>query len=141
MLWPPSSRAVRTLPGKPVREVEMSLTKEEILDEMQKAAVKGDLERTNALHIVYSTMPYTGLGVAPPSPAEDLNDRIDHWFTHHPPPDNETIDAYLAVREAGRDLARVIADLCPRGADKFAAIRKVREAVMTANASIACGGK
>jgi len=38
------------------------------------------------------------------------------------------------------ELALVILEHTPPSADQSAAIRKVREAVMTANASIACGG-
>ncbi|MGQ0816371.1 MAG: hypothetical protein ACT4O1_18230 [Gemmatimonadota bacterium] len=36
--------------------------------------------------------------------------------------------------------ADIILDCTPIGADQAAAVRKVREAVMTANAAIACGG-
>ena len=83
--------------------------------------------------------------------------QIDHWFKYHPPvkleedpenagqmiqvPDNEKISAYAEVRSAGRDLAAVILKNTPSSPDQSAAIRKVREAVMTANASIACGGR
>ena len=68
------------------------------------------------------------------------HDMIQHWFTYHKPTEAD-IPKYLAVREAALGFARVIHDLCPDGADKSTAIRKVREAVMTANASIACCGK
>jgi anti-sigma factor RsiW len=66
--------------------------------------------------------------------------RVDHWFTHHPPT-TEQVASYLAVRDAGRALAHAIIDHCPASADRSAAFRKVREAVMTANASIACEGR
>ena len=49
--------------------------------------------------------------------------------------------AYEALREAGRQFALVIIALTPPSPDQSAAIRKVREAVMTANAAIACGGR
>jgi hypothetical protein len=65
---------------------------------------------------------------------------IRSWFMYHPPMQDERVK-YEAIREAGRKLAFVIRDACPEGADTTAAIRKVREAVMTANASVACGGK
>lgn len=83
--------------------------------------------------------------------------KIDNWFTYHPPvvvvedpenpgdtktvPDRDKIARHHAVREAGKLLANVIFDntlICP---DQSHAIRKVREAVMMANAAIACGGK
>jgi hypothetical protein len=63
---------------------------------------------------------------------------IERWFTHHPPKDEATVEAYEKLREAGKELAYVILALVPVGSDQAAAIRKVREAVMTANAGIAC---
>lgn len=82
----------------------------------------------------------------PPEQAEKvvvtvpIDDMLQHWFTYHPPTD-EDIPKYLELREAGLAFARTIAEMCPSGPDKTAAIRKVREAVMTANAAIACCGK
>jgi len=67
-------------------------------------------------------------------------EQIDNWFTHHPPTDLATINRYHAIREAGKVLALAIVEHTPAGADQAAAIRKVREAVMTANAAIACEG-
>lgn len=76
-------------------------------------------------------------GTAPISaPTLDL----DHIFTYHPPfPDQ--LPKYNALREAAKAFAQAIVDNTPRGADQSAAIRHVREAVMTANASIALGGR
>lgn len=68
------------------------------------------------------------------------DDKLQNWFTYHKPTEAD-IPKYLAVREAALSFARVIDANCPDGADKTAAIRKVREAVMTANAAIACCGK
>jgi hypothetical protein len=65
-------------------------------------------------------------------------EKIDHLFTYHPP-DPRNIGDYEDIREAGRMMARVIVSTCPASADRSAAIRKVREAVMTANAALACG--
>lgn len=65
---------------------------------------------------------------------------LDNWFTHHPPT-AEQVEAYEKLRNAGYSLAAAIVDLTPPSSDQTAAIRKVREAVMTANAAIACGGK
>lgn len=45
------------------------------------------------------------------------------------------------MREQGKTLAHLIYELTPPGADQQAAIRKVREAIMTANAAIACEGE
>ena len=57
-------------------------------------------------------------------------------FTYHPPTPAQ-VDLYTQIREAAVLFAIAIAGACPRGPDRTAAIRKVREAVMTANASIA----
>jgi len=67
-------------------------------------------------------------------------EQLTNWFTHHVP-SSDQVKAHEALRSAGRALAKVINRRCPESADKTTAIRKVREAVMTANASIACGGK
>ena len=68
------------------------------------------------------------------------NEQIDNWFTYHAPSSDDLV-TYDKLRSSARDFAKAINDLCPESADKTAAIRKVREAVMTANASVACGGK
>ena len=67
-------------------------------------------------------------------------EQLENWFTYHPPTADDIV-AYEKLRNAAKDFASAINDLCPESADKTAAIRKVREAVMTANASIACRGK
>lgn len=71
---------------------------------------------------------------------KELLEKIDHWFTYHAP-DKDDIEAYASIRHAGETLARTIAMHTTRCADQTAAIRKVREAVMTANAARACKGK
>jgi len=65
---------------------------------------------------------------------------LEHWFTYHAP-DGQQLEAYEKIREVGLSFATTILDLTPASADQTAAIRKVREAVMTANAAIACGGQ
>jgi hypothetical protein len=45
------------------------------------------------------------------------------------------------VSEAAKMFAEAILVSCPRSADRTAALRKVREAMMTANASIVFGGR
>lgn len=62
---------------------------------------------------------------------------IDNWFTYHSPTANQ-IPKYEEIRNAAKQLAEVIIENTPSSADQTAAIRKVREAVMTANAAIAC---
>lgn len=66
-------------------------------------------------------------------------EQVENWFTYHAPA-SEQLPNYQAIREAGRRLAIAIIANAPASADRTAAIRRVREAVMTANAAIACGG-
>ena len=67
-------------------------------------------------------------------------DDLKNWFTYHAP---QGVDPakYGAIREAAHAFASVILSNTPPCADQTAAIRKVREAVFTSNAAIACGGK
>ena len=67
-------------------------------------------------------------------------DDLTNWFSHHPPANDMMIERYKRIREAGKYFARVILEETPGCADQSAAIRKVREAVMTSNAAIACHG-
>jgi hypothetical protein len=67
-------------------------------------------------------------------------EQLKNWFTYHSPT-SEVLPKYQAIREAGFALAKAIVDNSPTSADQTAAVRKVREAVMTANAAIACDGK
>ena len=67
-------------------------------------------------------------------------EQIEIHFTHHAPTP-EQIVKYLKLRDAAKTYALVLAECCPPSADLTAAIRKVRESVMTANASIACKGQ
>ncbi len=64
---------------------------------------------------------------------------LDKWFQYHAPrPEQQK--KYEALREAGKELSIVILTCTPAGPDQTAAIRKVRESVMTANQAIACDG-
>lgn len=64
---------------------------------------------------------------------------LENWFTPHPQGEGEAA-RYALIRSAGLHLAKTIAANTPASADQSAAVRKVREAVFTANAAIACGG-
>jgi hypothetical protein len=63
---------------------------------------------------------------------------IEKIFTYHDDP--AKIPRYQAIRHAAADFAHVILENTPQCADQTAAIRKIREAVMTANAAIALDG-
>lgn len=67
------------------------------------------------------------------------DEQLEDWFTYHPPLDADAVLKYQMIREAGKVLATVIRDSCPNSPDTTTAIRTVRESVMWANASIACG--
>ena len=62
---------------------------------------------------------------------------IGNWFTYHPPSESQQ-RAYTRLRIEARSLAELIYEVVPNCADRSAAIRKLRECVMTANAAIAC---
>lgn len=64
---------------------------------------------------------------------------LDNWFSYHAPSESDNAK-YGLIRAAGRHLAETIVLNTPASPDQTAAVRKVREAVMTANAAIACGG-
>lgn len=65
---------------------------------------------------------------------------LENWFTYHPPK-KEDLPKFEAIRNAGMNLAEIIVENTLPSADQTAAVRKVREAVMTANAAIACQGQ
>lgn len=70
---------------------------------------------------------------------DETPDTVDRIFTYHPATEEQR-PKYKAIRDSAKELARVILDSCPPSPDRTAAIRKLREAVMTANASIALDG-
>lgn len=62
---------------------------------------------------------------------------LDNWFQYHKPIGTQQ-DRYVAIRDKAKELAMLIVSATPSSADQTAAIRKLRECVMTANAAIAC---
>jgi hypothetical protein len=65
-------------------------------------------------------------------------DDLDNWFKYHPPVGDHAA-VYEHLRAEAKEFAQTILDYTPAGPDQSTAIRKVREAVFTANAAIACG--
>lgn len=64
---------------------------------------------------------------------------VAQFFSYHAP--NElTVPKYAAINQAAKNFAEVVLANCPRGADRSAAIRQIREARITANAAIALNG-
>lgn len=76
--------------------------------------------------------------VAPLNPQEQ--GALDFQFSYRSP--NPTQVSHMKVlRGAAKHFAEEIVRYCPRSADRSAALRKVREAVMMANASIVLEGQ
>lgn len=69
-----------------------------------------------------------------PSNSVNLNN-LDDIFSYHDDP--QRVPHYQAVRAAAKQLAETILVNCPSCADTSTALRRVREAVMNANAAIA----
>jgi hypothetical protein len=65
---------------------------------------------------------------------------IDNIFTYHSPTPDQ-LPKYEAIRAKAKELGHVIIENTPTSADQTAAIRLLREAVMTANAAIALKGQ
>lgn len=67
-------------------------------------------------------------------------DWIDDVFTYHSP-NADQIEKYAAIRASARALAATIVANTPGCADQTAALRLLRECVMTANAAVALEGR
>lgn len=61
---------------------------------------------------------------------------IENTFTYHSPKNDQPL-RYEALRTKAKELAVLIYQCVPNCADRTAAIRKLRECIMTANAAIA----
>lgn len=71
---------------------------------------------------------------------EKCEEMLDYVFEYQAPTQGK-VEAYKEIRQAAKHFARVILACTPSCPDQSAAIRKLREAVMTANAAIALDGK
>lgn len=65
---------------------------------------------------------------------------LDHIFMYHAPVGDDQ-DRYIRLREAAKKFAQVIVAETPVCADQTAAVRHIRDAVMTANSAIALKGR
>ncbi len=61
---------------------------------------------------------------------------LDSLFTYHPP-SAEDVEKYTILRTSAQRFAEKVLLNCPPCADRSAAIRSIRDALMTANAAIA----
>lgn len=75
------------------------------------------------------------MGTRFPLSPEKLQE-LAHRFTYHAPKDTQP-ERYVALREAGKELATLIAQCCPDGREQATAITKLEEAIFWANAGIA----
>lgn len=65
---------------------------------------------------------------------------LENIFKYHAP-SNDQIGKYQAIRDGAKTFAEILIANTPASADQTAAVRKLRECVMTANAAIALEGK
>lgn len=65
-------------------------------------------------------------------------ENVTTWFTFHPVADGTQKEAYEEIRGHGRVFAMRILELVPDGVEKEKAVAALREAVMWANAGVAC---
>lgn len=65
-----------------------------------------------------------------------ITNALKELFTYHSPFGDQP-GRYVEIREAGKLFAETVLLNTEKGADQSAALRKIREAVMTANAAIA----
>lgn len=73
-----------------------------------------------------------------PNPNPNID--LDFIFSYHAPKTSD-LSHYNAIRQAGKAFAQVMLDHTPACGDQAAALRKIREAVTTANAAVALGGR
>lgn len=65
---------------------------------------------------------------------------LAHQFAYHAPTPEKVVQ-HQAIRDAALAFAEAIVKYTPESADQSDAIRKVREAMFTANAAIALDGR
>jgi hypothetical protein len=66
-----------------------------------------------------------------------LQKDLEKWFTYHPPKGDQA-KRYEQIRTAALEFATLVVGLTPSSADQTVAVRHIRDAVMCANAAIAC---
>lgn len=72
-----------------------------------------------------------------PDVSAQERDDLDNWFRYHPPTP-EQVPVFEKIRDAGYAFAETIMANVPASPDRTVAVRHIREAVMNANASLAC---
>lgn len=67
---------------------------------------------------------------------EKIKEQIEKSFVYHSPKEGQPAK-YTEIREKAKELAILMADLCPDSMERSLAITKLQESIMWANASIA----
>lgn len=80
-----------------------------------------------------------GTQASPSRPISSDTDVLNELFSYHPPT-IESLPRFSAINQAAKNFAEVVLSNCPPSADRSDAIRKIREARMTANAAVALNG-
>lgn len=62
---------------------------------------------------------------------------LDNWYSYHAPKVSQ-VQKYTAIRAKAKELAELFNNSVPDCADKSAAHRDLRDAVMAMNCAIAC---
>ncbi len=70
-----------------------------------------------------------------------IHEKVDLWLEFPKRVDPDLHDRISNISKGAREFAHLIVDNTPSCADRNAALRKVREAVSAAVASVVCGGK
>lgn len=65
------------------------------------------------------------------------NTRRDAWFVYNPPNGTQPV-RYERIRSMGGQFVELIELLCPDSAERDLAVVNVRQAIMWANAAVAC---
>ena len=60
---------------------------------------------------------------------------LEHRFSYHPPRPDQ-VPRYEAIRQAAKEFAELVADLCPQGRERALALTHLEQSVMWANAGI-----
>lgn len=69
-----------------------------------------------------------------------MNESIETLFTYHAPNEDQ-MEKLVLIRSAAKNLAETIDECVPICADQAAAMRLLRECVMTANAGLVLNGR
>lgn len=64
---------------------------------------------------------------------------IETWFSYRTPKGSQIVQ-YMKMCDKAKELAYLIVECCPSGADKTVALRKLREVIMNVSAAISVQG-